>query len=1668
MNEEQKNWFDKLYYDRNNTANALMKSFAIGNMWNSVVEKYSDQAHFIYELLQNANDVQATVASFNLTENGLYFKHNGKKHFWVSNPENEHQDQENNKLGDLNAITAVAQSNKKDLSTIGKFGVGFKAVFQYTNTPHIYEPNFLFKIRNYIVPEILDIDLPERNQDETVFYFPFDKEEISKENAYSDILGKLKKMGYPTLFLNNLESVSWKTEFNEQGVYSKEIEKKETLDNIKVQKIVLNKNEKLLLLTRSIENSNLNYSIGYFLDEKGKLTPKKLDAFCFFPTKETTNLNFILHAPFLLIDSRESIHRSKEHNFDMIKLLAQLAADSLLILKDLKLIDDDIFKIIPYKKPAEDDFFAPFYYLIKDKFQTEELLPAKNGSFAMKKNAYWASVPKIADLFSNEQLTEIIKEEGNNKWVFITKGRDEILRGDKELSEYIGLITNNWINEDDILTGWTNVSGKKQEGITKNFIEKQSNEWLFSFYKWIIDTEGRKKTSKEKPFFLNKDRLAVSAFNQNGKLILFFPDNDGDGYETLNADLFNKAGKQLFANFGIREYTVADDLEIAISKFKNNQLNPESFFSKAFKYFKKECPQDKIDDFIEKIINLSFIPFYTQDEKYGMCLGNKLFYPTEKLVDFYEQKADTQFADIKSLQEKYPSSDHKTLNDFIKKLGVNDKDPELKDSVYKIVIPKLKDDGDFDTVPLFKILFQYYRECKNEDVDEFIINIKDLKFVLYFNTENKTISRGLVSNIYYPTDDLLAYFETKPNTNFVALIDYHKFIIDENEQQILKEFLLKLGVAEYPRIIKKTEKILVDGCWAILEDIRLFKSKEKSILLWNILVKLQHNTSNLNTELIGNYLYKNSTEGTLNDLKKGKWLLSKDGVFVAPHEITIHDLDDIYTNNFDLEELLEFQSAVVLSQEEQIVQMFDSFEDAELAKRLLEEYKTKQYSQNEESDQLTSSNNDFNDNSGIEWLKNFTKENNNYEDNDDEKVVNVITHERSMPNSGSGISVLNEDKEFAIALEIVAQKFEVQKQRIELAENINNCEKYSYDWFKAYLKLLTTYSEKQDTTKQKSITFQEIKNYKTDNKYFLLCGASSYISPDIENAADFKVSLVFGNGKKEFITVEGVSKKGQDLLIYCREGISLNILSRLSNVFKIEINFTPVIDLLDRLYKAFTNSNNIIEWEDINIAMPALNYIYGPPGTGKTTTLCNNINEIFNSKPNAKILVLTPTNKAADVVCKKILDINTNISAVRLSRPTDPELEENQMYRDTLNDVDLEKINVVASTIHRLPYFDITNYGLLFQYQWDYVIFDESSMTGLHYITFAIMSLFKTNPNVNFIIAGDPKQIPPVIEINDKELENFDFQDESIYKMMNLESFNPDEQIIREFDNIKNLETQYRSIPKIGQLFSELSYSGLLKHDRETNRRETKPLPEKVKNIISSNVTFIDIPLDKDSSIFKVSKLIYSSYQIYCSVLVAEIIKYFDNANDNEKWTIGLIAPYKAQAILLNKLITSYGISENIKVYADTVHGFQGDECDIVFFVCNPNNYRYTNHPKSLLSKEYIYNVAISRAKDYLIVLHPYEAIKNNRFINDIKYSSRTESAFTKSEEIEKVLFDEDNHIEKNSYVSGHDNVNIFGLSEMKYFIKSNETAIDIQLRDFKEHNINDLTIQTNTIAENK
>lgn len=86
MNEQTQDWFDALTKDRSESPSMLKKP-SMRDVQRSVVDKYSDQAHFIYELLKNADDVLATSAHFRHDMKGLFFKHNGPVRFMVSTPQ---------------------------------------------------------------------------------------------------------------------------------------------------------------------------------------------------------------------------------------------------------------------------------------------------------------------------------------------------------------------------------------------------------------------------------------------------------------------------------------------------------------------------------------------------------------------------------------------------------------------------------------------------------------------------------------------------------------------------------------------------------------------------------------------------------------------------------------------------------------------------------------------------------------------------------------------------------------------------------------------------------------------------------------------------------------------------------------------------------------------------------------------------------------------------------------------------------------------------------------------------------------------------------------------------------------------------------------------------------------------------------------------------------------------------------------------------------------------------------------------------------------------------------------------------------------------------------------------------------------------------------------------
>lgn len=688
------------------------------------------------------------------------------------------------------------------------------------------------------------------------------------------------------------------------------------------------------------------------------------------------------------------------------------------------------------------------------------------------------------------------------------------------------------------------------------------------------------------------------------------------------------------------------------------------------------------------------------------------------------------------------------------------------------------------------------------------------------------------------------------------------------------------------------------------------------------------------------------------------------------------------------------------------------------------------------------------------------------EENEEQKAVQILKNflefKESIMNQLQKHAELIKRLDLENNDEIKERIEEIQEENIEeirkqLIEDIKEHLKYSYNWFNTYLEYLKTFEQKEETIGQKSISFNTVEVVKVDgkitNKYLLLKGGNSMIPVNIEAFENFSIKIDFRGRSTESIRVEGVSKKGQDLMVFIPRGIGENLQHRLPGAINIKIEFSPVLDLLDRLHNAY--KYHIRNWEDYNAAIPPIEFIYGPPGTGKTTFLSKSIVDEISTSPHFKCLIIVPTNKAGDVIAKKILQMNPILDIKKLGTPTDPELEklDDEIYCSSMDMDIFDSCNVVITTVHRVPYYQINNSipdnqnHFLFNkaIKWDMVVFDEASMLSLPYIVFSLMSM----NTAHFVVAGDPKQIPPVVDTSDKNLEELELDDESIYKMFGIYSFDTtlQEEVLRTKDQIVNLTVQYRSIPEIGSLISLFGYEGLLDNGRDMEQFPRKNLPSNFYEKFNSPISFIDFPVNSLSSIYEPRKLLYSSYHLYAGILVAETLKYFDACNaENQKYSIGIISPYKAQSVLMSKLIDSQGLSENLSIYCDTVHGFQGDECDIIIFIVNPTGYRFTGHKKSLLSKEYVYNVAMSRARDYLWIFHPFQDIKDNIFINRVAEMTDIDE-FISSDEIERLLFKSKKFIEKNSFFTGHDNINVFGEVDIHYFIKADNRAIDIQMR---------------------
>jgi hypothetical protein len=353
---------------------------------------YPDEAHFIYELLQNAEDAGASEVCFDLKADGCSFEHDGTRHFCES---------------DIKAITGIFSSGKKDVADkIGRFGVGFKSVFVYTDSPIVYSKHHSFQIVQLVLPRAVPSKpgLGER----TRFEFPFNSAKKSSGQAQVEIKAGLEQLSETTLlFLRNIRSIRWTA----AGIEGTVVCQQHSADHVEVQKNVMGTvalsshwlrfsapvdelhrfsspvpgiEQQRVAVAFKLEFSGAlrDFDSKKPLSEQLKIVPAQGNVSVFFPAaKEVSGLRYHLHAPFIPELSRASIKNSAE-NTPLFDQLGRLSAKSLHRIKELGLLSGDFLAVLP----NNDDQLSPRYIGIREsilgEMRAQELVPTHGGAFA--------------------------------------------------------------------------------------------------------------------------------------------------------------------------------------------------------------------------------------------------------------------------------------------------------------------------------------------------------------------------------------------------------------------------------------------------------------------------------------------------------------------------------------------------------------------------------------------------------------------------------------------------------------------------------------------------------------------------------------------------------------------------------------------------------------------------------------------------------------------------------------------------------------------------------------------------------------------------------------------------------------------------------------------------------------------------------------------------------------------------------------------------------------------------------------------------------------------------------------------------------------------------------------------------------------------------------------
>ena len=481
---------EQLRQDRLDWVKASRKNGFEDGIKRLLTDLYPDNAHFIYELLQNAEDAEATEVRFILKEDGIEFEHNGDRLFTLEDVYS---------ITSMGVSTKGVSTEKDDPTSIGKFGVGFKAVFAYTSTPEIASGRYHFRIRDLVVPDMEGLPPCDLGEKETRFAFPFDNPQKPQEKARDEIEKNLRQLNESTLlFLKNIRKIEYLLPDSALGF----LERRET-DRDRIEILVQHPKESEptpVVFLRFEKTVNVNdeddkpkscriaVAFGMEKNQEQAWKVKPLEpgrVHIYFPAeKETSNLRFHLHAPFASTVARDSV-RDCPANDELRDHLAALIAESMAAIRDQGLLTVGFLAILPNDNHSLPSFYGPIMNSLIKAFQNEKLTPMKQGGHAAA-NGIFRGTAQLPDIIKDKDLATILGEAYSPPlWVTNQeRQRDErgrfIQQKNQDAEDFLAILgISEWTTK-DLVEALLNDTG---------WLAEKPDNWFQQLYALLYDGE---------------------------------------------------------------------------------------------------------------------------------------------------------------------------------------------------------------------------------------------------------------------------------------------------------------------------------------------------------------------------------------------------------------------------------------------------------------------------------------------------------------------------------------------------------------------------------------------------------------------------------------------------------------------------------------------------------------------------------------------------------------------------------------------------------------------------------------------------------------------------------------------------------------------------------------------------------------------------------------------------------------------------------------------------------------------------------------------------------------------------------------------------------------------------------------------------------------------------